>query len=337
MKFNKILLLQNNMLGDVIISTGFVKAVRDKFPNSKIAFLVQPATADLVRLPFIDEVIPYDKGMPLLPVIKKVWRYDVALCLDFKYRSAVIPFFARIPVRAGISHKRKIFLTDSVPITDNFSYESKNVYYNQFMALVMEKCIGLKLDGDLTRLYIADSTKETKAAVDKVLPVSDYPTIAIAPFSSTLMKNYPPERYKIFIEKLRENFACRFVVIGGKSDVQKDFYIFEGDVDLRGKLSLTESAEVLRRADYFIGSCSAPLHMASAVGTPALALYGPTSPQIWAPRHKCIYIQHKQDCSPCDRVGYGVPCNGDNICIKSISVEEVLSAFENLRQKYPIN
>ena len=228
-------------------------------------------------------------------------------------------------------------MTDSVPITDNFSYESKNVYYNQFMALVMEKCIGLKLDGDLTRLYIADSTKETKAAVDKVLPSSDCPTIAIAPFSSTLMKNYPPERYKIFIEKLRENFACRFVVIGGKSDVQKDFYIFEGDVDLRGKLSLTESAEVLRRADYFIGSCSAPLHMASAVGTPALALYGPTSPQIWAPRHKCIYIQHKQDCSPCDRVGYGVPCNGDNICIKSISVEEVLSAFENLRQKYPIN
>ena len=101
MKFDKILVIQYNMLGDVVLSTGIVRALRAQFPNSKIAFLVSPETADLVRLPFVDEVIAYDKGMPMLPVIRKVWRYDVALLLDFKYRSAVSPFLAYIPVRAA--------------------------------------------------------------------------------------------------------------------------------------------------------------------------------------------------------------------------------------------
>ena len=62
MKFEKILLLQQNMLGDVIVSTGLVRAIREEFPRSKIAFLVSPATADLVRLPFVDELIAYEKG-----------------------------------------------------------------------------------------------------------------------------------------------------------------------------------------------------------------------------------------------------------------------------------
>ncbi|WP_419179921.1 glycosyltransferase family 9 protein [Anaerovibrio lipolyticus] len=53
--------------------------------------------------------------------------------------------------------------------------------------------------------------------------------------------------------------------------------------------------------DYFIGSCSAPLHIAAAVGCPSMAFYGPTSPKKWAPLHKCKYIFHKHPCNPCDR------------------------------------
>lgn len=85
------------MLGDVIISTGFLKAIREEFPQSKIAFLVSPKTADLVRLPFIDELVIYKKGMPMLPVIKQIWRYDIAFYLDFKYRSTLLLFWQESP------------------------------------------------------------------------------------------------------------------------------------------------------------------------------------------------------------------------------------------------
>ena len=137
------------MLGDVIISTGFVKAVREQFPNSKIAFLVSPETADLMHLPFIDDLIIYEKGMPIFPVIKKIWRYDVALCLDFKYRSALLPFLARIPIRAGLKHKRGIFMTHSV----KFPPDKEGEYINEYMARIIENCIGFKIQHDLTRRF----------------------------------------------------------------------------------------------------------------------------------------------------------------------------------------
>ncbi len=92
-----------------MISTGIVRAIREQFPHSQIAFMVDPDTYDLMQLPFVDEVIAYDKGKPLLPVIRKIWRYDVAILLDFKYRSAWLPFLACIPVRAGLAHKRKLY------------------------------------------------------------------------------------------------------------------------------------------------------------------------------------------------------------------------------------
>ncbi len=328
MKFEKILITQQNMIGDAVISTGFVKAVRETFPKSKIAYMVLPEAANLVKLPFIDEIVPYKKGMPILPVIKKIWRYDVALCLDFKYKSALLPFLAMIPVRAGLTHKRKLFMSNSIALDE---VESEQIYFNNYMAQVIEKCIGIKLQGDLTKLYVADATDAEKIAVDKILPRSEKLTIAIAPFTSTLIKNLPIETYKAVMQKLRTTENCRFVLIGGKADAQKNFYFAEDDIDLRGKTTLTEMAEVLRRADFLFSGCSAPLHIAAAVKTPTLAFYGPTSPLKWAPKNFCKYIYQKQECSPCDRVGHGKFCNMNNICMKSIEVEEILAAFESLK------
>ena len=208
------------MLGDVIISTGFVKAVREEFPNSKIAFLVSPETADLMHLPFIDDLIIYKKGMPIFPVIKKIWRYDVALCLDFKYRSALLPFLARIPIRAGLKHKRGLFMTHSV----KFPPDKEGEYINEYMARIIYDCIGLKIHHDLTRLYVSDATPNDIDTVNKILPPAEnFLTIAIAPFSSSTLKDWSPECYKIFMDKLSEKYNCRYVIIGGKKDAAKDF------------------------------------------------------------------------------------------------------------------
>ena len=103
----------------------------------------------------------------------------------------------------------------------------------------------------------------------------------------------------------------------------------------RCKTERESVSEAIRRADYFIGGCSAPLHLAGAVGTPALALYGPSRSKMWAPRHKCICIHHRQSCWPCNVDGYGKACGGNNFCMAAISVDEALAEFENLRTKYP--
>lgn len=334
MKFDKILLVQNNMLGDVVLSTGIVRAVREQFPNSKIAFMVDPDTYDLVQLPFVDEIIPYDKGMPLLPVIRKIWRYDVAILLDYKYRSAWLPFLACIPVRAGLAHKRKLFMTHAVERLA----DSEEIYFTKYMAKVIKNAIGLELTHDVTRLCVAEPTERDLADVENVMQsiTDDKVKIAIAPFSSTRYKDWDIEKYDQFMTFLSTRYSCQFFILGGKNDSLKSFKISEGRTDLRGKLRLTATATLLRKVDYFVGGCSAPLHIAAAVGCPAMAFYGPTSPKKWAPVHKCRYIIHKHSCNPCDRGGHAVPCNGETPCLKEITVEEALAEFEILMKEYPV-
>lgn len=333
MKFDKILVLQQNALGDVVISTGVLKAIHDQFPNSKLAFLVSPETADLMKLPFVDELVIYDKGMPILPVIRQIWHYDVAICLDFKYRSAVLPFFARIPVRAGIAHKRKLFMTHAIERPG----DSEQMYFSDYMVKVIRETIGLELTHDATHLQVAPATVDDIAAVDRVMSAisAGKMKIAIAPFSSTPMKNWPVPYYEEFMAYLSAKYDCQFFILGGRGDRVAEFPVSGNVTDLRGDLKLTGTAELLRRMDYFVGSCSAPLHIAAAVDTPILAFYGPTSPAKWAPVHKCIHIEHLQPCAPCDRVGYGSRCNGDNKCMKSITVAEGIQAMENLIVQYP--
>lgn len=329
-KYDKILIVQYNLLGDVICSTGIVRAVREQFPNSKIAFLVSPETKDLVNLPFVDELVIYDKGMPILPVIKQIWRYDVALLLDFKYRSAFLPFLAMIPVRAGLRHKRGLFMTHGIDLPDyNYKY-----YITEYMAKILEDAVGLKLTADVTRLTVADATESDISAVNNLLsPLhKDKKFVAVAPFASNPVKNWNAERYYEFMTKLSDEYD--FVVIGGNDDADKLFKIPENTLDLRGKASMTESAEILRRASYLVCGCSAPLHLAVAVKTPILALYGSTSRTKWVPKRGAICIQHNFSCSPCDR-WYGRDCNNDAPCMKAITVDEVVDGFKELVKLYP--
>ena len=335
MKFDKVLFLQQNALGDVVLSTGVIKAFREQFPYSHIAFLVSPETADLMDLSFVDEVVPYTKGMPMLPVIRRLWHYDAAICLDFKYRSAVVPFLARIPVRAGIAHKRKLFLTHAVERHP----DSEKMYFTEHLVNVIERAVGLRLTQDPTHLYVAEATVTDKNDVDAVLESrkEDCIRIAVAPFSSTRIKDWPIEYYKAFMEKLNKLTKVEFILLGDSGDAEKEFWVSNYVIDLRGRMKLTATAETLRRVDYFVGGCSAPLHIATAVGCPALALYGPSSSAKWAPQHKCICLEHRQPCNPCDRIGYGTYCNGNNVCMQQITVDEAIAAMQELWKRYPAN
>lgn len=334
MKFDKILVLQQNALGDVVVSTGVLRALREKFPQSRIAFLVSPETADLVRVPFVDEVVPYTKGMPMLPVIRRLWRYDAAICLDFKYRSAVVPFLARIPVRAGIAHKRKLFLTH--PVERN--PRDMEMYLPVHLADIMYRSIGLSLEGDLTHLCVADATAKDKARVDELFAEVDdsRPMLAIAPFTSTPAKDWPVDSYRKLKAQLDKTMELNYMILGGEKDIQTEFPLGEHVYDMRGRTNLTETAELLRRADYFIGGCSAPLHIATAVGTPTIALYGSTSSSKWAPKHKSILVEHVQPCTPCDRICYGGACHDTYPCMNGITPVQVYDALQKLMERYPV-
>lgn len=328
MKFDKILVLNQNMIGDIVLSTPVLKALRDKFPQSKIAFLISSDIAPLMEgLPFIDEVICYEKGDSLIRTIRKIWRYDVALCLDFKYRSAVLPFFAAIPVRAGLAHKRKLFLSHFIARNDQ---ESEETYEPQNMANTIERTIGLKLAIDPNTLYVAPAGAFEIKKVDELLTGWNVKKIkiAIAPWASNDSKSWGFDKYCKLMELLSKHYMVDFVIFGMASDKVKGEFKEANIYDLRGKTTLAEMTEALRRVDLFIGGCSAPLHIAAAIGVPSVALYGATSPKHWAPRVNVSVHYDYQMCSPCDQ--YGCTCNGQYTCMKKIMVDEVYVKVEEL-------
>ena len=330
MKFDKVVFISGNAVGDVILASPVVKAFREKFPNSEITMLVRKETAPLVEnLKFIDETVTYEKGDPILPTIRKIWRKDIAICLDFKYRSAVIPFLAAIPIRAGMKHKRKLFLTH---YADRDKDEEK-FYEPVNFAKIIEKTLNLKLNIDVEKLYISTTTDEEKEKVRQLMkPLNrSRKKIIFAPFSSNNAKDWPLERYITIMDKLT-NLGVEIILVGSKADRDKGDFSKVKILDLRGKTSLRELSELLNNVDYFIGSCSGPLHMAAAAQLPIIALYGSTSNSHWAPKSKTHVIEHNVSCSPCDRQGYN--CVKNYECMNLITIDEVYEAITEMMDKY---
>ena len=157
----------------------------------------------------------------------------MAILLDYKYRSAWIPFLACIPVRAGLAHKRNLFMTHGV----ERPADSEEMYFTYYMSKVINNAIGLKLTKDVTRLCVAEPTSTDLALVGDIMKQSPNKgiNIAIAPFSSTNFKNWSVDRYDEFMQRLNDKYKCNFYILGGESDIQKNINNSGGGKALRFK------------------------------------------------------------------------------------------------------
>lgn len=331
-RLQNILVIHGNLIGDVILSTPILKRLKELYPESNITFLIRPEARELVEgLPFIDKVIAYRKGDSIYGVVQKIWKYDIALCLDFKYRSALLPFLARIPIRAGLRHKRGILLTHPV---ERDPWQER-IYEPYNFANIIRRTVGIDLGNSLDQLFIGPATSACKEKVNALFRDLAFNKnnliISIAPYSSTRKKDWPLDKYIGLVSLLKANYSCQVIVLGGAKDAGKAN--FEGGHDLVGRTSLMETAEILRRSHLFVGNCSGPLHIAAAAGTPIVALYGSTSADHWAPRKNAIILKKEIDCSPCD--GRKNICT-DYPCMQAIEVKDVFAACERMiHSNYP--
>lgn len=310
MNYKRIFVSNRAGIGDVILTTPVLKALKIKYPDSKITLLVEANCIDVVKnLEFVDVVIPYNKKIcNIWEIVKHVWRYDIALCLDFKYRTAVIAFLAAIPIRVGIRHKHKLFMSKS--IERHAEWDSTYEPYNY--AMIIKGTTGIDLLGeDLTKLYLPQIDAREVVCIDQLFLANNLPfgkdIITISPFSSWEPKDWSIENYLQLILKFS---AYPVLVIGVEKDAVRaaDLFKLDNVINLMGKTSLMQMAEVIKRSKLFIGSCSAALHMAGVYHIPFVAMYGLTKPKRWAPKTKGIAIDLELSCSPCKLGCKEKPC-----------------------------
>lgn len=156
------------------------------------------------------------------------------------------------------------------------------------------------------------------------------PLIAINPSARWKKKRWPTASFAALINQLIQDLKAGIIILGSKEDIpiagEISFLASDKPVVAAGKTSLKTLTALLERVDLLLTNDSGPMHIAAALGTPVIALFGPTNPGLTGPYgDNHIVIRKEMECSPCLRR----PClHGRPVCMEAITVEEVMEAVK---------
>jgi heptosyltransferase-2 len=348
----RVLIWKLSALGDVILATPSLRAVRRHFPKAHVTLAVGRAAYEVVaRCPYLDDILIVDfqgkdRG-PLrqLALVRKLRAaaFDVSIDLQNSRRTHLLVWLAGIPVRAGYRRKFGWLLNRGVRPPKVVLAPIAHQHYLLTHA-------GFSTDGESLELWPSPLDEEragrllagagssggpstrpaARGARSGVRPAGLHrQLVGIHPGGSGrwVTKRWDLDRWAQLCDALSER-NVQVIVVGGPEERPLGEVLARltrrPPLRLAGETNLMELACVLKRCDAFLGHDSSSLHVAAAVGTPAVALFGPTDPRRHLPpTFTGAVIQKDVFCSPC----YSARCRTiTHACMKRIGVEEVLTA-----------
>ncbi|GIZ53763.1 lipopolysaccharide heptosyltransferase II [Noviherbaspirillum aridicola] len=343
----RILCIRLDYLGDVLMTTPAIRALRDTLPGRHITLLTSGSGAAVARyIPQIDDTIVYpapwlkssaahDRGEDFAMIERlAAGRYDAAVIFTVYSQNpmpaAMMCYLAGIPLR--LAHCRENpyqMLTDWVRETEPES----GVRHEVQRQLDLVAAVGARpLD---TRLSLQVEDADRRAVRERLGAMGIAPGsrwIAIHPGATAASRRYPPELFRQVAAALLAQQDCQLVFTGGGDEAPLVEQIRSGlprTHSLAGMLQLGELAALLAEAPLLISNNTGPAHMAAALGTPLVDLYALTNPQHtpWQVRSKVLY--QEVDCAFC----YKSACpHGHNRCLTDVRPARVVAAAHELLQ-----
>ncbi len=312
----KILVRATNWVGDAVMSVPALQALRERYPEAHIAILAKPWVAGLYgREPFCDELISYDASKGWRGLRSK-WRiaaelrarrFDCAVLLQNAFEAAAIAWIARIPVRVGYSRDgRGPLLTQSIPVPRR----SETPPHQRFRYLELLRRAGIIADYPTTRSIrlsgandAATMGRERFAAASIRLPV-----VGVSPGAAYGgAKRWLAERFaEAAVRVAKERGAC-IAVFGSKEELPicetvREIAEAAGHrcINFAGATTLGEFIELAAACDIFLTNDSGPMHIASALGVPTVAIFGATDHVATGPTGETSrVVREPVECSPC--------------------------------------
>jgi heptosyltransferase-2 len=328
----RILVKGANWVGDTIISFPAIYSLHRLFPKAHISVLVKSHLADLWKTnPDINEVIPYEmpagaqrlfSELRIARLIKQK-AIDLAVIFPCSFSSALMVFLGGVPHRIGYkSEGRGLLLTESIECTAELLSRHRMYYYLHLLkhlgSYPFPPLPSLSLNGTQERW--ADTFLSHAGLKGKIL-------VGINPGATYgEAKCWQPERFARLGRRLREDHGASILIFGSSRPQEKALNaaiaqgIGDGCLNLSGETSLLQLAALLRRCRLLVTNDTGTMHIAAAVGTRVVAIFGPTDPLATSPLGKGhVIIRKETSCSPClKRV-----CPEDHRCMELIEVEEV--------------
>ena len=321
-----ILIILTGSLGDVARGLGLVSHLKRHLPASRIAWLIEHQRADLVSFhPQLDQVIVFKRSMGFSGVwnLYRALRrehFDIALDLQRLFKSGLFSLISGARRRIGF-HRRNakelnwVFNNEHIPYASE--NQSKMDHYLRFTAY-----LGLPHPAALDFGLAALDVKRT--APNQVVEIQNT-FIAVVMGSSWESKDWNYDGYQDFVRYIVESQNRPVVLLGGNSQKPLAAGLVErlnspAVIDLTGN-SLLEMAAVLKAAAAAVGPDSGPGHLAAAVGTPYVTLFGPTPANRHAP-YGCehLIVQSEIECAPC----YKKRCpENNNRCMTHLKLGDI--------------
>lgn len=340
----KILIIRLSSLGDIVLTTPVIKSVKQKFPQSKIFFLTKSQYQDLLKSdPNIFSLIKFDpvkkhKGiLGFLKLVKelKTFNFDLVVDLHANLRS----FFIRHLLKTGIKIKYdkrwwarfllvhfKFLKAKSTHTVDSYLERLKKIGVNSF-----EKDPKIFLDQE-SENFLKDFLIEKKIEKDDIV-------VGIHPGARWETKRWIEEKFAKVCQILNQKAELKIILFGDQKDQEVIERISSQIEDQKlfkaVNLPLNKFMSLIKRCDCFITNDSGPMHIASALGVPVVAIFGPTHPRLgFSPMgSENIVLTANVKCSPCSLHGEKRCHKKSRYCMDLIEPEMVTDAVGRLLKK----
>ena len=346
-----ILVIQLGDIGDVVLATASFQALKDHLPGARVHALVRKGCGALLAAdPNLAGILESRRGGGKLSDIARenlaliralrAERFDLVIDLRTGDRSAILALLARGTEKVayagdGAFWRRFVFTR----LFDRLEVAPPPAHPGADQSLRILRAAGFDVGNFLPRLHVSDETDEAALGILSTAGISPGTRfITINPFSRWKYKEWRHDRWAEVIGKLHERHGLASVLIGsaGESGEAAGILGKAGGAgrSLAGKTSLGELAAVLRRSTLHLGVDSAAPHIASALGTPTLTIFGPSDWRAWVvPDDLHRVVEPDMPCVPCNKEG--CERKGRSVCLEELSTEKVLRAAGEILRAAP--
>ena len=325
-----ILLIRLSSLGDIVLTTPAIRAIRAHFPNAYIAMLVAKQSADVLRQnPNLNEIIQFNRSArdkdtgEMLRILRILRQRKFALTFDFqrKFRTELLMYLSGASERVGKGR----LCTIRVPEQGN-----KHATEHYFDLL---HAAGIPAEDRELEMFLSKSERAGACYVFEEAGVSELQLkVGLFPGAGWKLREWMPERFASIGDRLVQHFNAQVLIFGGPKDVELVNTVCnlmnEPAIPFAGTLQIRQLAACIEKCDLFLTNDTGPMHIAAAVGTPTLALFGPGNHIRFQPLGDShAIIRHDVPCNPCKQ--FTDKCK-DNICMKQITVDEVWDSISKI-------
>lgn len=336
----RILVIKLRYIGDTLLITPLLKALKEGIPHAHIDVLVNNNTQQvLINNPYVEKIWAFDYQTAkkrfsynvkfIVNLIRQ--RYNIVIDLTNNDRSSLFTFLTGAPFRIGYWSKKIV---------------RKNLFYNKIIHSVLGTIhtvdhhlkvaqeLGLSTQDYHPFIFVlpADITNINQKLYDFGLKEKEQ-FVIIHPGARRWYKSWPPERFARLGDSIIKKYSVKVILTGSEDDRKSVLKIMANmkakAIDLTGQFSLLELPPLIKKALCLIGNDSAPMHIATAVETPVIALFGPTDWRCWYPRreHDCVFAA-EFPCRPCGHKNSDCPL-GDGYCMSYIDFDAVWQGVQD--------